>query len=93
MFAGVLDDVSLLPLVPAGATLWHQIACHLVVQGMFAAAFGIGRGLHRRYWAVSEQLAVAVERHAAMNGKFLHFLRPPCGRSSAVYRDAHSSGE
>jgi serine/threonine protein kinase len=91
VFTGIMRDASLLPLLPPGATLWHHIACHVTVQVVFAAAFGIGRALHRRYWAVAEDLEIAI-RSAARRDALLDEARAEYRRSFALGKTGMFAG-
>ena len=91
VFTGTIRDASLLPLLPAGASGWHHVACHATVQLVFAAAFSIGRALHTRYWAVSEELDMAV-RSAARRDALLDEARAEYRRTFALGREGMFAG-
>ncbi|MEM9189428.1 MAG: serine/threonine-protein kinase [Myxococcota bacterium] len=54
---GVLADVSLTRVIIPGHPMGHHLAAHLSLQGIFFAAFLVGRGFQRRY----ARLAARVE--------------------------------
>lgn len=92
VLTGRLDDVGLLPVLPAGATTWHHIAAHITVQLVYAAAFGIGRAFHQRYWVLSEQLDVAI-RASARRSALLDEARAEYRRTFALGREGIFAGQ
>lgn len=92
VLTGTIADAGLLPLVPAGATTWHHVAAHITVQLVYAAAFGIGRAFHHRYWVLSEQLDVAT-RAAARRSALLDEARAEYRRTFALGREGIFAGQ
>jgi len=91
IFVGALPDVGLLPVRPVGSTAWHHVAAHVVVQLVYAAAFVIGRGLHRVYWRISEQLEQAT-RAAARRDALLDEARAEYRRMFALGQEGIFAG-
>ncbi len=91
VFTGTLRDASLLPLLPEGAVVWHHIAAHLTVLAVYVAAFAIGRTLHRRYWALSEELDVS-SRAIARREALLDEARSEYRRTFALGREGVFAG-
>jgi serine/threonine protein kinase len=91
VFAGVLRDVSLLPVIPPNATTWHHIAAHLTVLAVYVAAFAIGRQLHKRYWQLSEDLDVST-RAVARREALLDEARAEYRRTFALGREGVFAG-
>jgi len=91
VLTGRLRDVSLLPMLPAGAVVWHHIAAHVTVLAVDVAAFAIGRTLHRRYWALSEELDVST-RAVARREALLDEARAEYRRTFALGREGVFAG-
>ena len=91
VFAGVLRDASLLPVIPAGGVVWHHVAAHATVLGIYVTAFAIGRQLHKRYWQLSEDLDVST-RAVARREALLDEARAEYRRTFALGREGVFAG-
>ncbi len=87
-----IEDVGLLPMLPPGSEPWHHVAAHVVVQLVYATAFGIGRAFHQRYWKLSEELEVAT-RAAARRSALLDEARAEYRRTFALGREGIFAGQ
>ncbi len=91
VFAGVIRDASLLPVLPPDSTTWHHVAAHLTVLSVYVAAFAIGRQLHVRYWKLSEDLDVST-RAVARREALLDEARAEYRRTFALGREGVFAG-
>jgi serine/threonine protein kinase len=91
VFAGVLRDASLLPVIPPGGVVWHHVAAHATVLAVYATAFAIGRQLHKRYWQLSEDLDVST-RAVARREALLDEARAEYRRTFALGREGVFAG-
>ncbi len=91
VFAGVLRDASLLPVIPPGGVVWHHVAAHATVLAVYVAAFAIGRQLHKRYWQLSEDLDLST-RTVARREALLDEARAEYRRTFALGREGVFAG-
>jgi len=72
ILTGSIPDVSLTRVVIEGHPMWHHVAAHLSLQGVFLAAFLIGRAFQRRYAVLAtdlERVVRTTSRREALLGE------------------------
>jgi hypothetical protein len=80
-----IADRSLVPIIVGPHPMWHHVAAHLAIQGIFVAAFLAGRRAQARYRRIAAEVDDATQR-AASREALLGEARADYERAIAIAR-------